>query len=144
MIGFQNHAGVLIKDRTDIGLIVFAAKAEEHAIRHLAEHELLQCTMCGRDLHFFRAVLATNPAPKGVVTIQHNHFLRCATQPRKRAEHATPDGRKTFGGVRHMAQMTGVGIVEFVSSITRKNRLWQDYPHIGEGPYFSNKLFSIS
>src|SRR5947209_8981522 len=121
---------MLRKDGPDVGLLVLAAKTKEHPHSHLADHELLQCAM-GRSHHHPKgAILTTSAPPEGVITVEHDHFVRHSVPADESPKNAGAERCEASRGVGHMPQVIGVAVMELGGRVAGQDSLRTDHVYV--------------
>ncbi|MNW49426.1 hypothetical protein D3C74_268440 [compost metagenome] len=77
MLLFEQHVGMLIKNRPDIRFIIFAANGQKLPLLRPFQHPALQKLVMSFNLNSERPVLSANTPPQCMIAIQRNHFKRC-------------------------------------------------------------------
>ncbi len=96
-----------------IVFVVLAAQGEQDAFAPARRHEFLKFPAGRIEHHAFRAILAADAGPQGVVTIEGDGLELGSGDRVNPARHGGSEGHEIERCVRHASQLVAVGIEDF-------------------------------
>ncbi len=129
MRGPEGHVGLGVEHRHDVGVVVLAAQADQHAGVVLRDQHLLQGAPRRVEDDPERPVLPRDAGPQGVIAVGDDDLGRRADQRVEAARHQRPQGRELRGRVGDVPDVVAVRVVVVRDGIERGQRRRGDHGH---------------